>query len=135
MQDLRAWLVRLRPRSAGDRRRRHLQARQTRGGALYALELIAGETVKPLLDLPGRPPRPPAPAYQQFLYGMPAGDYTLDQLDYIRETSRSDSPYGVILRAILHHEIAAKVHQHIAAKVHRLADWLSGYACKQMAFL
>ena len=41
----------------------------------------------------------------------------------------------VILRAILHHEIAAKVHQHIAAKVHRLADWLSGYACKQMAFL
>jgi replicative DNA helicase Mcm len=37
-----------------------------------------GNTIKPLLDLSGRAPRPPAPAYQQFLYGMPAGDYTLD---------------------------------------------------------
>ena len=57
--------------------------------------LIAGKTIKPLLDLSGRAPRPPAPAYQQFLYGMPADNYTTGQLDYIRETSRTDSPYGL----------------------------------------
>ncbi len=94
VQDLRAWLVAF-VRDLLEIDAVAIYTRQTRGGALYALELIAGETVKPLLDLSGRPPRPPAPAYQQFLYGMPAGDYTLDQLDYIRETSRSDSPYGL----------------------------------------
>jgi hypothetical protein len=47
-------------------------------------------------------------------------------------------PRVVILRAILHHEIAANLHHPIAAKVHRLADWLSGDACQQreqLAFL
>ena len=54
-----------------------------------------GNTIKPLLDGAGRPPLPPTPAYQQFLYGAPAGWYTRDELDYIRETARTDSPYGV----------------------------------------
>lgn len=57
--------------------------------------MVAGETVKPLLDASGRPPRPPEPAYQQFLYGVPAGWYARDELDYLRETARTDSPYGL----------------------------------------
>ncbi len=56
---------------------------------------MAGETIKPLIDESGRPPRPPQPAYQQFLYGLPAGQYTLDELDYLRETARTDSVYGL----------------------------------------
>ena len=69
--------------------------RRTRGGDLYALELVDGSTIKPLIDASGHAPRPPEPAYQQFLYGMPAGQYTLDELDYLRETARTDSVYGV----------------------------------------
>jgi len=42
---------------------------------------------------------------------------------------------AVILRAILHHEIAAKVHHSITAKLHRLVETPSGYVCEQMAFL
>src|SRR5215831_903435 len=34
-------------------------------------------------------------AFQQVLYGLPAGDYTLDELDYIRETARTESVYGL----------------------------------------
>src|SRR5579872_197928 len=69
--------------------------RRTRGGHLHALELVNGETIKPLLDGGGRVPQPPNPAYQQFLYGVPAGLYTADDLDYLRETARTDSPYGL----------------------------------------
>jgi hypothetical protein len=68
---------------------------QTRGGRLYALELVDGTTIRPLIDASGRSPRPPAPAFQQVLYGLPAGDYTLDELDYIRETARTESVYGL----------------------------------------
>ena len=74
-QDLRAWLVAF-VRDLLEIDAVAIYTRQTRGGALDAFLLIAGETIKPLLDLSGRAPRPPAPAYQQFLYGMPAGDYT-----------------------------------------------------------
>ncbi|HLZ22871.1 MAG TPA: phage portal protein [Ktedonobacterales bacterium] len=72
-----------------------IYTRQTCGGRLHALELVAGETIKPLLDSGGRAPQPPHPAYQQFLYGVPAGLYTAADLDYIRETARTDSPYGL----------------------------------------
>ncbi len=54
-----------------------------------------GNTIKPLLDGAGRTPAPPAAAYQQFLYGAPAGWYSCDEMDYIRETSRTESPYGI----------------------------------------
>ncbi|HEY8323675.1 MAG TPA: phage portal protein [Ktedonobacterales bacterium] len=93
-QDLRAWLVAF-VRDLLEIDAVVIYARRTRGGDLYALELVNGETIKPLLDGAGRPPLAPAPAYQQFLYGAPAGWYTRDELDYIRETARTDSPYGV----------------------------------------
>lgn len=93
-QDLRAWM------SAFVRDLLEIDAvavytRRTRGGDLYALELVAGETIKPLIDGSGRAPQPPAHAYQQFLYGVPAGMYTLDELDYLRETARTESVYGI----------------------------------------
>jgi hypothetical protein len=93
-QDLRSWLIAF-VRDLLEIDAVAIYMRRTRGGALYALELVAGETVKPLLDDSGRAPQPPAPAYQQFLYGMPAGEYTLDELDYLRETARTESPYGL----------------------------------------
>jgi phage portal protein BeeE len=93
-QDLRSWLIAF-VRDLLELDAVAVYTRRTRGGDLYALELVDASTIKPLIDVSGRAPRPPQPAYQQFLYGMPAGQYTPDELDYLRETARTDSVYGV----------------------------------------
>jgi hypothetical protein len=86
--------------------------RKTYGGQLFALEVIDGKTVKPLLDEYGGRPMPPYPAFQQILYGFPRGEFTAatdnpddtsavpggyaaDQLYYERSIYRSESPYGM----------------------------------------
>lgn len=93
-QDLRSWLVAF-VRDLLELDAVAIYTRRARDGSLYALELVDGTTIKPLVDASGRPPLPPAPAYQQFLYGAPAGWYTRDEMDYLRETARTDSPYGI----------------------------------------
>src|SRR5216683_1018969 len=66
-----------------------------RSGGLYALEILDGSTIKPLLDERGMAPAPPYPAYQQFVYGVP-GMLILDSdLIYRRETERTESAYGM----------------------------------------
>lgn len=92
-RDLRAWMA------AATRDLLEIDAvaiyrRRRRDGKLMALELVDGTTVKPLLDGLGRRPAPPAPAFQQFVWGMPAGLYTADALDYLCESPRTDSLYG-----------------------------------------
>lgn len=85
--------------------------RKTYGGDLFALEVIDGKTVKPLLDEYGGRPLPPLPAFQQIMYGFPRGEfvaatdnpdssavpggYGSDQLYYERSIYRSESPYGM----------------------------------------
>lgn len=68
--------------------------RKTKGGKLYALEIIDGATVKRVLDGWGRTPLPPEPAYQQILKGIPAVDYTRDELLYLPRNMRSNRVYG-----------------------------------------
>jgi SPP1 gp7 family putative phage head morphogenesis protein len=68
--------------------------RRTRGGELYALELMDGATIKRLLNADGRTPRPPDPAYQQVLHGLPSSDYTLDELLYRPRNVRTARVYG-----------------------------------------
>jgi len=86
------------------------------GSDLTALELIAGDTLRPLFDLHGSRPRPPAPAFQQYLWGVPRVDlmqlinqndltdelkagqvaeYRGDQLLYLPYTRQTTSPYGM----------------------------------------
>ncbi len=64
------------------------------GNKLVALEVVDGTTVKPLLDARGRVPLPPAPALQQWMWGLPIGEFTIQQLIYRPHWVRSDSPYG-----------------------------------------
>ena len=45
------------------------------GSSLDCLQLVSGPTIRPLIGLHGEHPRPPAPAYQQYLYGVPRSDY------------------------------------------------------------
>lgn len=86
------------------------------GSDLDSLQLISGQTIRPLLGLHGERPRPPAPAYQQYLYGVPRTDlmtvlmdrdlemggltgaemkqYRTDQLLYLPMVPRRWTPYG-----------------------------------------
>ncbi|MEV0968505.1 ADP-ribosyltransferase [Microtetraspora glauca] len=81
--------------------------RMTYGGDLFAVELLDGSTIKPLLDERGGRPLPPYPAYQQLVHGFPRGEWTADagedgevsgfpadQLVYKRYTVRTWTPYG-----------------------------------------
>jgi hypothetical protein len=71
-----------------------LYKERTRGGAIYALDVIDGASIKRLIDDWGRTPAPPSPAYQQILKGMPAVDYTADELIYAPRNPRVHKAYG-----------------------------------------
>lgn len=86
--------------------------RNTRGGDLYALEILDGALITPKIGPDGRSPSPDiGPAYQQVIKGLPAVDYIrplpkgvpiptdLDgfpfpELLYKPRNPRVDSPYG-----------------------------------------
>jgi hypothetical protein len=68
--------------------------RATRGGQLYGFELVDGATIKRVLDITGRTPLPPDPAYQQILKGIPAVDYSREQLLYTMRNPRTWKVYG-----------------------------------------
>ena len=69
--------------------------RFTRGGSLYSLDVIDGSTITPLIGEDGRSPEPPDPAYQQVLHGVPAADFSTDELLYLPRNVRSHRLYGM----------------------------------------
>lgn len=69
--------------------------RKTKGGALYALEPMDGATIKRVLDNGGRTPLPPEAAYQQVLKGLPAVNYTREELIYRPRNLRTHKVYGL----------------------------------------
>ena len=69
--------------------------RFSRSGALYALDIVDGATIKPLIGEDGRAPEPPDPAYQQILHGVPAADFSADELLYLPRNKRAHRLYGV----------------------------------------
>ena len=95
------------------------------GSDLDSMRLVSGPTIRPLLDMHGGKPRPPSPAYQQYLYGVPRSDYQTilagsdiddygltgaevndfraDVMLYAPLVSRRESPYGFppVERALL----------------------------------
>lgn len=69
--------------------------RLARDGSLFSLEPVDGTTIKRILDDYGRTPSDPeTPAYQQYLKGMPAFNYTRDQLIYRPRCLRTNRVYG-----------------------------------------
>lgn len=68
--------------------------RKLNSGALYGFEVIDGASIKPLVDDRGRRPLPPSPAYQQIIKGLPAVDYTSEELIYRPRNPRSHKFYG-----------------------------------------
>ena len=95
------------------------------GSDLDSIRLVSGPTIRPLLDMHGGKPRPPAPCYQQFLFGVPRSDFQTiisgsdiddygltgaqvnefraDVMLYAPLVSRRESPYGFppVERALL----------------------------------
>ena len=69
--------------------------RYSRSGALHSLDVIDGATIKPLIGEDGRAPEAPDPAYQQILHGVPAADFTADQLLYLPRNLRAHKTYGM----------------------------------------
>jgi hypothetical protein len=68
--------------------------RQNLNDKLYALEIVDGATIKLVIDGNGRTPVPPAPAYQQIIHGIPATEYTAEELVYVPRNPRSWRLYG-----------------------------------------
>jgi hypothetical protein len=64
------------------------------GKPLYALEVIDGSTIARKIDAMGRTPAPPDVAYQQILKGLPAVDFTADQLIYRPRNVRAHKFFG-----------------------------------------
>lgn len=71
-----------------------LVRRDDRRGNLWAAEVVAGDTIIRKLDITGRTPMPPDVAYQQILKGMPAVDYTTDELIYAPRNPRAHKAFG-----------------------------------------
>ena len=68
--------------------------RKTLGGGIYALEPMDGATIKRVISADGRTPVAPDPAYQQILKGIPAANYTRDELIYAPRNVRTHRFYG-----------------------------------------
>lgn len=68
--------------------------RPNKKGGLYSLDIIDATTIARKINADGRMPMSPEPAYQQVLKGIPAVDYTAQELLYLRRNPRSFTPYG-----------------------------------------
>ena len=71
-----------------------LYPRLDRGGKLHSLLPVDVALIKRLIDESGLTPESPSPAYQQVLKGVPAVDYTKDELVYWIRNPRTWRLYG-----------------------------------------
>ena len=129
-----------------------LYPRRARGGQLYALDIVDGATIKPVIDDHGRRPLPPLPAFQQVLHGLPAVDYagvpdaadgeqwlSAAQLLYLPRNLRVDRVYGfsAVEQIVMTVNIALRrqpaparvLHRgHHARRAHRRAEFVGAGA-------
>lgn len=66
-----------------------------RAGGLMGFDLVDGATIRPLIDLRGKIPAPPVPAYIQTIRGLPVGQWNRDELWYMPYNTQVRSPYGL----------------------------------------
>jgi hypothetical protein len=60
----------------------------------FALEQLDGGTINPIVDLTGRLPIDGSPAYRQIIKGMPAVDFSFDELIYMPRNPRVNHLFG-----------------------------------------
>jgi len=68
--------------------------RPDRKDCIHAFEILDGSTIAPRIDAWGRTPKAPDVAYQQILHGVPAADFSRNQLVYFPRNRRPGHVYG-----------------------------------------
>lgn len=58
------------------------------------VDVIDGTTIRPLLDMRGKLPQPPLPAYIQNLHGVPMSSYPYNTMMYRPLNTKVNTPYG-----------------------------------------
>jgi hypothetical protein len=86
------------------------------------LDPVEGDTIKPLFNYWGRRPEPPDPAYQQWLHGVPAVDFTTEELLYLPQNVRSNRIYGYPRVE----QIIITINTAIRRSLHQLEYYVSG---------
>ncbi|MGD9613828.1 MAG: phage portal protein [Alphaproteobacteria bacterium] len=71
-----------------------LEVRRTRGGSIIGFDVIDGSLLNINIDITGRRPKPPFPAFTQVVYGRPWKTLTEDQIIYYPRNPRVTSLYG-----------------------------------------
>jgi len=71
-----------------------IYCRPDRKNRIDAFEILDGATIAPRIDAHGRTPKAPDVAYQQILHGVPAADFSRDQLVYFPRNKRPGHVYG-----------------------------------------
>ena len=71
-----------------------LELLKNRDGSLRGLDIVDGSTIKLLIDITGRRPVPPAPAFQQIIHGRPWRLFNTDELIYFPRNKRPGKIYG-----------------------------------------
>jgi Phage portal protein len=65
------------------------------GMELKSIELIDPATIKIVIDESGRKPKPPFPAYQQVLHGIPTADFLRGEIQYFMSNPATNRVYGL----------------------------------------
>jgi len=71
-----------------------IYVRPDRAGRIYGFDIVDGDTISPRIDAYGRTPEAPDVAYQQILHGVPAADFSRDDLIYFPRNRRPGHVYG-----------------------------------------
>ena len=72
-----------------------LSKRRDAAGRVIGVEVIDTRTIAPLIDYMGRPPMAPAPAYLQFVQGLPWDWVQWPDMSYMRHNPLPEDVYGL----------------------------------------
>lgn len=74
-----------------------LWPQRTLGNEMLGIRRVDGHTIKALVDLDGRIPPPPMPAWQQYLYGVPRASWSSDEFYFLPRDVRNMTVFGYSL--------------------------------------
>lgn len=99
--------------------------RPDRRGRIWGFEILDGSTIAPRIDAQGRTPAAPDVAYQQILHGVPAADFSRDELVYFPRNRRPGHVYGYSPVE----QVIVTANTLIRRALHQLAFYTDGNLC------
>lgn len=90
-----------------------LWPQRTLGNEMLGFRRVDGSTIKALVDLDGRIPPPPMPAWQQYLYGVPRASWSADEFYFLPRDVRTPTVFGFspVQQSLVMINLALKVDQ------------------------